>query len=350
MGKLPRPDLSRVDPAVREYIEALEAQLGLHKPRQEQAPEPAVVEDLEPSELATTLNLITLSTKDLIKRAPRHEYQRQRRGGMGIFGLDTARDEQPAILSIADENQGLLIFTNMARAFRMPANRIETKAIHARGEPLAAMLTLELGEYPIAVLPEQATGYVTMVSQTGVVRCLRHHLFGNSMKPGTTFFTVKETGPMVAACWTTGSSDLLIATRKGMAIRFPEKMVNPRGEPGIRLSGDDAIIAVTGVEEDSLVFFAGADGKGTLRSMAGFVANKSPGASGKMAMKTDKLIAATAVTLEDDIIMISALGKIIRFKASEVPTTEGVVQGVICINMRLDEAVTALRCKPVSNR
>ena len=83
----------------------------------------------------------------------------------------------------------------------------------------------------------------------------------------------------------------------------------------------------------------GGDGRGTVRLMDGFTPNKSPGGSGKIAFKGEKVIGAMAVTPESDAFIISRLGKIIRFKASEIPPKEGVVQGVNCMSLRGDECV-----------
>ncbi|MEK7787150.1 MAG: DNA gyrase C-terminal beta-propeller domain-containing protein, partial [Chloroflexota bacterium] len=150
---------------------------------------------------------------------------------------------------------------------------------------------------------------------------------------------VERLGPLAAACWTPGSSDLFIATRAGLGIRFSEKQVSMQGGPGIRLESGDSAVAVASVKEDSGVFLLGADGKGTIRLMAGFSPNKSPGAGGKVAMKADRLVSAIAVNQEDDLFIISRLSKIIRFRASEVPAKEGVVQGVHCMALRADETV-----------
>jgi DNA gyrase subunit A len=106
---------------------------------------------------------------------------------------------------------------------------------------------------------------------------------------------------------------------------------------------DDVAVAVTSVYAESGVFLLGHDGKGTIRLMPGFTANKAPGAGGKVVMKSDQLIGAIAVGEEDDIFIISRLSKIIRFRADEVPPKEGVVQGVNCIALRADEAVGVVK-------
>jgi DNA gyrase subunit A len=167
------------------------------------------------------------------------------------------------------------------------------------------------------------------------------------MLQGMSFHNVNEGGYLVGACWTGGDGDLFIATKQGKAIRFMESQVPTRGCLGLRTDVDDEVVAVAAAAESSGIFLVGDDGKGTIRLMSGFRANKAPGAGGKVAMKTDNLIGATAVDENDDILLISRLGKIIRFQAEEVPPKEGVVQGVNCMVLRADE-VTAVALAPMS--
>jgi DNA gyrase subunit A len=334
-----RPDLSQVDPQVRAYVEALEAELErLHG--EEVAGERAVAAaPLEPSEPPTPLNVITVSAGGLAKRTPRHLYYRQRRGGMGIFDLETPESDPPAFLTIADESQSLLLITNHARAFRVPVNNLPESPVRSRGQLLTERLPFRPDERLAIVLPGQPTGYVALVTERGHVRRLRYHYLGDNLRPGTLLFEVQELGAPAAACWTPGEADLFIATAQGKAIRFAEQRVPHSGCLGIRLDRDDTVVAVASVQEGSSVFLLGNDGKGALRLMAGFAANKAPGAGGKVALKTDKLVGAVTAANNDDLFIISRLGKIIRFQAGEVPAKEGVVQGVNCMALRADETV-----------
>jgi DNA gyrase subunit A len=106
------------------------------------------------------------------------------------------------------------------------------------------------------------------------------------------------------------------------------------------------VVGVAATSEEGGVFLFTDDGKGTIRLMSGFTANKAPGSGGKVAMKTDTLVGAMAVSDNDDLFAISELGKIIRFQAVEVPAKEGVVQGVNCMNLRNDRC-TAFTVSPV---
>ena len=114
-------------------------------------------------------------------------------------------------------------------------------------------------------------------------------------------------------------------------------MVHANGSLGIRLDRHDEVVAMAGVTDESGVLLIGADGKGTIRMMSGFAANKAPGSGGKTAMKTDHLIGAAAIKDSDDVFAISGLSKLIRFQAIEIPPKTGVVQGVNCMSLRSDE-------------
>jgi len=294
-------------------------------------------EIFEPSEPPTTRNVITFSAGGLAKRTPRHLYDRQRRGGMGIFDLDAPEEDPPASLTITDQSQTLVLVTDQGRAFPVKVSQLAESPVRARGQSSSKWLPLLPSERLALVLPDQGSGYLILVSQRGQVRRLRYHYFGDNLQPGTLLYDVRQGGAPAAFCWSAGDADLFIATAKGNGIRFPEAQVPVRGCLGIRVDPDDAVVGVAAVDDESGVFLLGTDGKGTIRLMSGFTPNKTPGGGGKVAMKTDRLIGAARVNDEDDIFIISRLSKIIRFRAGEVPVKEGVVQGVNCMALRGDE-------------
>ena len=289
-----RPDLLGTDPKVVAYIEYLESQL---KPQASQrknmrlrsvdevespsrADEPAV-----PAEGPTTINILTASRLGVAKRTHRHLYNRQHRGGMGIFDLELSQDDQPVNLTNVEDGQNLLLFSSRARVYRLNLNRVVETEIRSKGESLFDRLPLEADETLIKVLPEKSSGYIALVSASGRMRNLRHHLFGEHMKPGTAMYPYNEYGALADACWTNGDGDLLTVTRNGAGIRFSEKLIPPQGDWAIRLSGNNQVVSLTAVYDDSDVFVIGSDGKGTLRSMSGFSPNKSMGGSGKQLFK-----------------------------------------------------------------
>ena len=339
---LERPDLTDVDPHVLAYIEALETellQLQVAKPDRGDVEE----KPLEPSEPPTTMNVISISHNGFAKRTPRHFYSRQRRSGMGVFDLETADNDSPALLVVADEEESILLFTNFGRAFRMKVDTLSEAPVRARGQNIMTLFNFRPHERIIATLPADRGKAVALASQRGWVRTVDASRLSSSLIPGMSFYDVQQGGQMTAACWTNGDDELFVVTRQGKAIRFSERQVHKSGSLGLRVDMGDEVVAITAVTEESGVFLLSHDGKGTIRDMSGFRLNKAPGAGGKVALKTDKLVNAVTVQPEDDLFIISQLGKLIRFNAGEVPAKTGVVQGVNCMALRNDKVTAVCR-------
>ncbi len=347
MPNLNRPNLSGAHPDVIAYIEALEAEVARRRDEDEErvSADTAIV---EPNEPPTTLNVISISANGVAKRTPRHLYSRQRRGGMGIFDIEVAEEDRPAFLTVADQAHDLVLLTTLARAYHIPVSRVIEAPIRARGVSLVDNLGFQPGERLAAMLPAGRGAAVALVSERGYARVLPAHVIGPAMTPGLALYRAAEFGPLAAACWTSGDGDLFVATRRGQAIRFPERALPLPGGLAIRLEAGDMVVAVEGVRppEGEAIFLLGADGRGTIRLMSGFAANKAPGGGGKVAMKTDQLVGAVASTPQDDLFILSRLSKLIRSRAGEVPAKEGVVQGVNCMALRADACV-ALAASPV---
>jgi DNA gyrase subunit A len=329
-----RPDLSGVSDDVLAYIEALEEALA---GAQESSRSSRAESPLEPSEPPTTLNVIAISADGLAKRTPRHYYGRQRRGGMGIFDLDAGEEDAPAFLVVADQSAGLILVTNQGRALRTEVSAIVETEVRGRGQPLLENFPLRPDEKLAIAIPDQGGAYLIMVSERGQVRRIGSQYVGKGLQAGTMLYNTNEGGAPAAACWTNGNSELVIVTRQGKGVRFAERQVPVRGCLGLRVDQGDRVVGVAATPEDGAVFMATDDGKGTVRLMSGFAANKSPGAGGKVVMKTDLLLGVTAVNPGEDVFIISQLGKLIRFQADDVPAKEGVVQGVNCMNLRNDQ-------------
>lgn len=332
-----RPDLSGVTPEVMAYIAALEAELDAL--RQEEASRDATA--FEPSEPPTTSTVITVSGGGVAKRTLRHLYARQRRGGMGVFDLDAPDGDFPAFLTVADAAAGLILLTNQGRAFRTTVADVAEREVRSRGESLIARLPMRPDERLALVTPDATGGgaFLILVTERGQVRRIARQYVGAALQPGTVLSDLRDGGAPAAACWSNGNDELFIVTRSGQAIRFGERLVPVRGCLGLRVEPGDRVAGVAATPADGGVFLLSQDGKGTVRLMSGFAANKAPGAGGKVAMKVDAIVGAVAVGPHTDIFAISRLGKIIRFGVHEVPPKEGVVQGVNCMNLRADECV-----------
>lgn len=327
-----RPDLTDVDETIVAYIEYLEAELADLQSAESESGRSAA--PIEPSEPETTINVVTLSQGGRIKRTPRHFYTRQRRGGMGIFEIDLPEDDAPLNVVLADVSDEVIVITSFARVFHLPLSKIPETEVRAKGVPITSLVNLHANETVATILAGEGGNRIASLTPRGYV------FTSNKPSPrdGDFLYNTHNQGGPIACCWTSGNDDIFIATKQGQAIRFDERQVPKGGCLGIRLdTGDDELLGITATNDEGGVFLLSHDGKGTIRLMEGFRKNKAPGASGKVAMKTDKLVAAVAVNEADDIFIISQLGKMIRFRAEEIPAKTGVVQGVNCMSLRNDE-------------
>ena len=126
-----RPDLTGLAPDILAYIEMLEAEI--ESLRSEGDSEQRVDALLEPSEAPTSIHIITVSAGGVAKRTPRHLYLRQRRGGMGVFDLDTPENDPPAFVVMADVTASLILLTDQGRAFRLPVSEVTEREVRGRG-------------------------------------------------------------------------------------------------------------------------------------------------------------------------------------------------------------------------
>ncbi len=330
-----RPDLSQVPPEVRAYIEHLEAQLA-PRSRSASARDP---ESAEPPERPTTAQVIVLSRQGLAKRTPRHLYHRQRRGGLGAFDLECSPPDEPAHILVAHREQRLFLLSNRQRAFILAvADLPERPARSARGAPLADLLPLQDGETVAVALPLVEATYLYLLSQEGWVRRVAGHPISR-LAPGA-LLEIRPGHHPVAGCWGDGQGDLFVATTGGLAVRFQERRVPLQGGClALRLAGGDRACGIASVQEEDTVLLMTADGRGTLRRMAGFRPHKSPGAQGKVAMKTTHLVSVQRAQPGQDVFVLSSLSKGIRFPVDEIPPKEGAVQGVQCMALRNDRVV-----------
>jgi DNA gyrase subunit A len=230
----------------------------------------------------------------------------------------------------------------LGRGFPLPVDQLAESEVRGRGEPVRKWAPLSTDEKIAMVAPDMGAGNFTVVTRRGQVRRWRYNVFGRSLQPGSILYDIREGGVPAAYCWSAANADLFIVTAKGLGIRFAETQVAVRGSLGIRIDPDDAVVGVASVRPEDGVFLLSADGKGTVRQMAGFALNKAPGSGGKVAMKVDRLVGAALAQPGDDIFAISGLGKIIRFAVDDVPPKEGVVQGVNCMTLRNDLCVAVV--------
>lgn len=336
-----RPDLSQLSAEIRAYIEALETQLLSYA-----APKAAKMESSgETTEPPTTLQLIVATAQGQAKRTPRHLYTRQRRGGMGVFDIEVGNGDHPALLCSADLHADLLMVTDQGRLFRLAVQAVPETPLRGHGSSLHELAGIDGEEKIVALLSADAGQYLNLISQRGWVRRIRQNYLNKSMIQGIRYHKVSEGGYITGACWTDGQSDLLIATRNGLGLRFSESQIPSNGGLGVRIEPTDVAMAICSADDQAGIFLIGHDGLGTIRQMGGFRKNAAPGAGAKLLFKSERLVGVCRYQEGSDLVLISQLSKVIRFSADEVPAKEGVVQGVNCMNLRSD-FVTACAVLP----
>ena len=291
--------------------------------------------------------VITVSHTGYIKRQKADVYSAQNRGGKGIIGMTTKEDDFVEDVIVANSHSNLLFFTNMGRVYCKKAYHIPEAGRTAKGTNLVNIIQLMDNEKVTAIIPisEFKDGeYLTMVTKRGVIkRTLLSH-FEYQRKGGKIAINLDEGDELIFVRHTTGSESLIIATRNGLAVRFDENNVRSMGRTahgvkGITLMGDDYVVGVAVVDETKTLLTVTENGIGKRTSFDDFREMKHRGGKGvtcqNITDKTGKLSSVITVDPDDDIMLITNEGTIIRTSVSSVNVYSRTATGVII--MRLSE-------------
>ncbi len=288
--------------------------------------------------------VITLTHIGYVKRLPADTYRSQRRGGRGITGL-TRRDEDfVEELFTCSTHDHLLFMTSRGRVYKLKAYEIPEGSRTSRGVNIINLLPLESGEKVSAVVKVDfsASDYIVMVTRKGTVKRTDLKLFANIRKTGVFCIDLDEDDELAWARLTDGNSDLIVATARGMAIRFSEHDVRPmgrtaRGVRAIMLGEDDAVVGMSTVRDDAKLLSVTEDGKGRLTDCSEYRTQYRGGRGvSNYQQKRERLVAGVKVVDEgDDVILISQSGIIIRMHAEDIATQSRYGGGVNV--MRVDE-------------
>ncbi len=294
--------------------------------------------------------VITLTNAGYIKRLPSDTYNAQRRGGKGITGMTTRDEDFIEKVSLVHSHSTVMFFTNRGRVQTMRAFKIPEASRTAKGTNIVNLLELSQGEKVTSFISVEEFSenlYLTMVTKFGVVKKTLLTEYEYQRKGGKIALTLDEGDELVFVELTYGDNELIIATRDGNAVRFDERGVRPmgrtaRGVRGISLKGDDYVIGVAKVEDDKKLCTITEKGYGKKTEFDDFRLMKHRGGFGVIAHniteKTGKLAGIMAVSDDDDIMMITDGGIVIRTPASEISTYSRSASGVIV--MRLGDEQT----------
>lgn len=295
--------------------------------------------------------VITISHAGYIKRLNLNTYRQQRRGGRGITGMTTREEDFVEQMFIASTHDYLLVFTNRGRCFRLKVHEIPEVGRTARGSALVNLLALDASEKLRTVIPiksfEQG-GYLVMATAGGTIKKTALSEY-NSRNNGIGAIKLDDDDTLIAAMLTDGDSDLMLSTEDGLVIRFSETDVRPmgrvtRGLKGISLNDGDQVVALTKVEENSHLLVVSEKGFGKRTALTTENYRRiTRGGKGVHTLrcndKTGKLVAAMNVKNDDELMLITRGGIIIRINSSDISEQGRMTQGVTLINLEQDDQV-----------
>ncbi len=292
--------------------------------------------------------VITLSHAGYIKRQPADVYSAQHRGGKGIIGMTTKEEDFIEKMIAVNSHSHLMMFTNTGKVQMRKAYLIPEASRTAKGQNIVNILEMTEGEKITACISVDDFAddkYLTMITKKGVIKRTLLSEYEYQRKGGKIALNLDEGDELVYVVCTDGSCDLLVATAQGAAVRFSESNVRAmgrtaRGVRGIRLRNEnDFVVGVCLVEEGKDLLCVTENGFGKRSPFEDFRLMKNRGGSGvtcyNITEKSGEITGIAAVTDEDDIMMITSSGTIIRTHACNVPKRSRSAGGVIV--MRLSE-------------
>ncbi len=297
--------------------------------------------------------VVTLTRFGYIKRTPIDAYKSQKRGGKGIAGLTTREDDFVVDMFTTSTHRYLLFFTNKGKAYKLRAWQIPEAGRQARGTAIVNLLQLDSDEKITSTIKlhgDEKNMYLIMATKSGMVKKSPLEQYDNVRKGGIVAITLKEDDELIGTRLTDGTYDILLVTKNGMSIRFREKDVRPMGRTsmgviGIRLEDDDQVISMVPYFENTTLLVATVNGFGKRTDLEEYKV-QTRGGKGvltyRVTEKTGSLAGAMSVSEDDDIMLISSDGTIIRMHVDEISVLSRVTQGVTLMRTSEENRVVSL--------
>ena len=330
-------DENRIKAIVKEDMSAIAEKFGDERRTEiTESSEEITLEDL----IERHTCLITMSYTGYVKRLPADTYSAQNRGGKGIRGQSLKDEDFVTHMLAVDSHSNLMMFTNTGRVYTKKAYQIPEASRTAKGTAMVNVIDLQPDEKITAFIsiPEFTHGeYLTMVTRFGVIKRVDLAEFEYQRKGGKKAISLDEGDELLYVNHTAGDEEILLATHGGMAVRFEEALVRPtgrtsRGVRAIKLADDDFVVGVIKVEEGKDLLTITHNGFGK-RSPFGDFSAHNRGTKGvccqKITEKTGLLCSIAAVNDDNDIMLITNDGQLIRTHVSQIPTHSRATSGVI---------------------
>ncbi|AEY68206.1 DNA gyrase subunit A [Clostridium sp. BNL1100] len=289
-------------------------------------------------------SVITMTHFGYIKRLPADTYKSQRRGGKGIIGLSTREEDFVKNLFVTSTHHFIMFFTNKGRVYRLKAYEIPESGRQAKGTAIVNLLQLNGDEKVTTVIPiqEYKEGlYLVMATKNGLVKKTDLMEYDNIRKGGLAAVSLRENDELIDVKLTDGNQDIILSTVNGMAIRFNETDARPigrvsQGVKGIELDNEDFVIGMEVCTDNTTLLVVTENGFGKRTELDEYKV-QTRGGKGvltyRITEKTGKSIGMLLVSEEDDIMLISSDGSIIRMKVSEISILGRATQGVTLMRM-----------------
>lgn len=303
-------------------------------------------EDLIPREEV----IITITHTGYIKRLPANTYRSQKRGGRGVVGMDTKSEDFVEHLFVTNSHHYLMFFTDKGKAYRLKAYEIPELSRTARGTPIINLIQIEQGESINAVIPVEnfdSDNFLFFATRQGVVKKTPLEDYVNIRKGGLIAINLRDDDSLIEVKLTDGRQEIIMGTAQGMSIRFKESDVRSMGRSatgvkGITLDDDDEVIGMDVVDQELDILIVTTKGYGK-RTPASDYRSQTRGGKGiktiNITEKNGPVVALKVVKSEEDLMIITASGTIIRTSMEGISTMGRYAQGVKLINIREDDSV-----------
>ena len=297
--------------------------------------------------------VITMTNLGYIKRTSLDMYHSQNRGGKGIKGIETREEDYVKQLFIASSHDYLLFFTNRGRVYRMKAYEIPEAGRTARGTAIVNLLSLSGGEQVSAVIQMKESrdkGYLLMATKGGTIKKTDLAEYGNIRTNGLVAISLQEGDELIEVKRSNGKDDVLMATRGGQMIRFAEADVRTTGRSsmgvkGITLAAGDEVIGMQLASQGDSVLAVTETGMGKRTALTEFSVQKRGGKGSlyyRLTSKTGEVVSFKVMTKDQDLMLITNGGIIIRLRVQDISEIGRVTSGVKLMGLDKDTKIVSV--------
>ncbi len=295
--------------------------------------------------------VITLTNKGYIKRVPSSTYKTQNRGGVGIKGMATNEEDFVEMMINSSSHDYILFFTNNGKVYRMKGYEIPEFGRQSKGLPIINLLNMEKGEKIASLLKvsnDEENKYFVFATKFGIIKRTDIAEFNNIRTNGKKFITLKDSDELISAKKTSGNDDILMASSDGRIVRFPEEKVRVMGRGATGVKGIDLgsnlLVGMEKVEESQNVLVITENGYGKQTSISEYrITNR--GSKGvktiNITEKNGAIVSFKTVTNDNDVMIITNTGVVIRLDVEKIPVMSRVTQGVKLINVKDGQVVSS---------